>query len=63
VGAGLDHGDHGSEWVYQYRVDLDFIRPGQPGENGYIESFNGRLRDEWSGPARSLYQAAGGEAR
>jgi transposase InsO family protein len=30
----------------QYRVDLDFIRPGRPVENGYIESFNGRLRDE-----------------
>ena len=33
-------------WAYQYRVDLDFIRPGRPVENGYIESFNGRLRDE-----------------
>ncbi len=46
--------DNGSEfvskameaWAYQYRVDLDFIRPGRPVENGYIESFNGRLRDE-----------------
>jgi putative transposase len=28
------------------RVKLDFIRPGRPVENGYIESFNGRLRDE-----------------
>jgi len=27
-------------------VKLDFIRPGRPMENGYIESFNGRLRDE-----------------
>jgi hypothetical protein len=25
---------------------LDFIRPGKPVENGYIESFNGKLRDE-----------------
>jgi putative transposase len=33
-------------WAYQYRVQLDFIRPGRPVENGYIESFNGRLRDE-----------------
>src|SRR4051812_39833133 len=31
---------------YQYRVQLDFIRPGKPVENSYIESFNGRLRDE-----------------
>ena len=33
-------------WAYQYGVQLDFIRPGRPVENSYIESFNGRLRDE-----------------
>ena len=33
-------------WVYQNAVNLDLIRPGKPVENGYIESFNGRLRDE-----------------
>ena len=27
-------------------MHLDFIRPGRPVENGYIESFNGKLRDE-----------------
>ena len=27
-------------------VQLCFIRPGRPVENGFIESFNGRLRDE-----------------
>jgi putative transposase len=27
-------------------VQLDFIRPGKPVDNGLIESFNGRLRDE-----------------
>jgi putative transposase len=27
-------------------VKLNFIRPGKPVENGFIESFNGRLRDE-----------------
>lgn len=27
-------------------VQLDFIRPGKPVENAFIESFNGRLRDE-----------------
>lgn len=33
-------------WAYQTGVKLDFIRPGQPVENGFVESFNGRLRDE-----------------
>ena len=33
-------------WSYQYGVNLEFIRPGKPTDNGYIESFNGRLRDE-----------------
>jgi hypothetical protein len=33
-------------WAYTNGVHLDFIRPGKPVENGYIESFNGRLRDE-----------------
>jgi putative transposase len=46
--------DHGTEftsralddWAYRRGVLLDFIRPGKPVENGYIESFNGKLRDE-----------------
>lgn len=33
-------------WAYQTGVKLDFIRPGRPAENGFVESFNGRLRDE-----------------
>jgi len=45
--------DNGSEfasrvmdaWVYRHGIQLDFIRPGKPVENGFIESFNGRLRD------------------
>ena len=28
------------------RVGLAFIPPGEPWRNGYIESFNGRVRDE-----------------
>jgi putative transposase len=46
--------DNGSEfagrvmdaWAHQHAVQLAFIRPGRPTENGFIESFNGRLRDE-----------------
>jgi len=46
--------DHGPEfegqvldaWAYEARVSLNFIRPGRPVDNAYIESFNGRFRDE-----------------
>jgi putative transposase len=27
-------------------VAIDFIRPGKPVDNAFVESFNGRLRDE-----------------
>ncbi len=33
-------------WAYHRGVHLQFIRPGKPVENAFIESFNGRLRDE-----------------
>jgi putative transposase len=33
-------------WAYQHKVTLHFIRPGKPTENAYIESFNGKFRDE-----------------
>lgn len=46
--------DHGPEfegqvldaWAYAANVQLAFIRPGKPNENAYIESFNGKFRDE-----------------
>jgi putative transposase len=46
--------DNGSEfagraleaWSMVRGIQLIFIRPGRPVENGFIESFNGRLRDE-----------------
>lgn len=33
-------------WAYARNIKLHFIRPGKPVENAYIESFNGRFRDE-----------------
>ena len=37
---------HFDQWAYERGITLHFIRPGKPVENCYIESFNGRLRDE-----------------
>ena len=37
---------HFDAWAYAREIHVDFIRPGRPVENGHIESFNGRLRDE-----------------
>jgi putative transposase len=46
--------DHGTEftsnailaWSKDHRVEWHYIAPGKPMQNGYIESFNGRMRDE-----------------
>ena len=46
--------DNGSEfaatavrgWLGRVGVQTLFIEPGSPWENGYVESFNGKLRDE-----------------
>jgi transposase InsO family protein len=47
--------DNGSEfashqlraWLSNLKVKTLFIEPGSPWENGYIESFNGKFRDEF----------------
>ena len=33
-------------WAYERGVGLHFIEPGKPVQNAYIESFNGKFRDE-----------------
>ena len=46
--------DHGPEltsmvmlrWSTEHRVQLHYIDPGKPTQNAFIESFNGKLRDE-----------------
>jgi putative transposase len=38
--------NHFDAWAYLRGVRLDFIRPGKPVENAFVESFNGRLRNE-----------------
>jgi putative transposase len=34
------------EWAYEHGVSLDFIQPGKPIQNPFVESFNGKMRDE-----------------
>ena len=34
------------EWAYRKQLQLRFIEPGKPQQNAYIESFNGKFRDE-----------------
>jgi putative transposase len=34
------------QWAYWNKVELDFSRPGKPTDNAFIESFNGRVRQE-----------------
>jgi putative transposase len=33
-------------WAYEHGVRLAFIQPGKPVQNPYVESFNGKFRDE-----------------
>jgi putative transposase len=40
IGRALD------AWVYARGIRLHFIDPGKPNQNAYVESFNGRFRDE-----------------
>lgn len=34
------------DWTHSQRIEPCFIEPGKPSQNAFIESFNGRLRDE-----------------
>ena len=66
----LDNGPEGTsramfEWSERTDVRLRFIEPGKPVQNAFVESFNGKLRDEclnlhWF---RSLDHARGEIAR
>ena len=34
------------QWAHRRGIPLQFIQPGKPVQNAFVESFNGRLRDE-----------------
>jgi putative transposase len=37
---------HYLAWAIEWKIDLVHIQPGKPTQNGGMESFNGKLRDE-----------------
>ncbi|WP_352755833.1 IS3 family transposase [Mesorhizobium sp. M0955] len=51
---GMIVSDHGTEftsnailaWSKDHGIEWHYIAPGKPMQNGYVESFNGRIRDE-----------------
>jgi putative transposase len=52
--SGSRQGDNGPElvgrvldrWAYELGVHLHFIDPGKPVQNAFVESFNGKFRDQ-----------------
>jgi putative transposase len=34
------------DWAYKNKIEIEYIQPGKPVQNAFIESFNSRLRDE-----------------
>ena len=47
IGDGPVTGEAMMMWVHRQRIELRLIEPGKPNQNAYVESFNGRLRDEY----------------
>ena len=37
---------HFLDWAHKRGISIEYIEPGKPVQNAYIESFNGRFRDE-----------------
>ena len=35
------------KWCGEHRIEWHYIAPGKPMQNGFVESFNGRMRDEF----------------
>ena len=46
-------------WAYRKGVKLEFIRPGRPAENGFIESFNGAAGERWVSPTCDKSRVSG----
>jgi len=51
------------QWVYDRGVKLQFIEPGKPIQNAFIESFNSRLREERASMSTSFFHSTTRAAR
>jgi putative transposase len=38
---------HMTAWAKIHAVQIDYIQPGKPAQNGYVERFNRTYREEW----------------
>jgi len=34
------------DWAFRRKIEIEYIEPGKPIQNAFIESFNSRIRDE-----------------
>ena len=57
AGAALD------AWTYANQIEHQFIQPGKPNQNAYVESFNGKVRDECLFATGVRFKHARDEAR
>lgn len=39
-------GKHFQQWAQQHNIYIEYIQPGKPMDNAFVESFNGKFRDE-----------------
>lgn len=42
------------DWAYKNSIAIEYIQPGKPIQNAFIESFNSRFRDECLNDAKKI---------
>lgn len=42
------------DWAYKNNIAIEYIQPGKPIQNAFIESFNSRFRDECLNDAKKI---------
>ncbi len=47
TGTGAIHSGAVQSWAAQRHIRIDYIQPGKPQQNAYVERFNRTVRYEW----------------